>query len=107
MSATWAGWLAEVMLDLGRISCDGVLHASCAGALTWYEFASAILEHIKLQNIPARRCKLEATTAKEFARPAARPEYSVFDCGRLTKVLGRKPIRWQEGLRNHLSEVGY
>lgn len=107
MSATWAGWLAEALLDLGRIDCGGTVHASCAGALTWFDFAAAILEQIKEKNEAARRCKLEATTAAAFARPAKRPTYSVFDCTRLSSLLGRKPISWQDGLRSHLREIGY
>lgn len=107
MSATWAGWLAEAILDLGRIDCHGTLHASCAGALTWFDFAAAILEHIKPKNEAARRCRIEPTTAAAFARPARRPGYSVFDCSRLASLLGRKPIAWQDGLKNHLREIGY
>lgn len=107
MSPTWAGWLAEVLLDLGRIECDGVVHASCAGAICWYDFAFAILESVRTKNENARRCKLEKTSVNEFVRPAKRPLYSVMDCTRLTSLLGRRPIPWQEGLRSHLSEIGY
>ncbi|MBN8549141.1 MAG: dTDP-4-dehydrorhamnose reductase [Deltaproteobacteria bacterium] len=107
MSATWAGWLAEAVLDLGRTDCHGLVHASCAGALTWYDFAAAILQQVQEKNEAARRCKLEPTTAQAFARPARRPQYSVFDCTRLTTLLGRKPISWQDGLRSHLREIGY
>ena len=46
MSPTWAGWLAEVILDLSRIKTDGVFNASCEGGITWYEFAKEILNMI-------------------------------------------------------------
>lgn len=107
MSPTWAGWLAEVLLDLGRMPCDGIVHASCAGAPSWFEFASAIFEQVKRTNPAVERCRLEKTSVDSFPRPAKRPRYSVLDCSRLTALLGRKPIPWQEGLRNHLSEIGY
>ncbi len=107
MTATWAGWLAEVLLDLGRMKCGGIVHAACSGALTWFDFATAIHNQVKAKNEAIGRCRVERTSVKEFVRPAKRPLYSVLDCSRLATLLGRKPITWQEGLRNHLSEIGY
>lgn len=107
MSPTWAGWLAEVILDLGRIACDGIVHASCAGAITWYDFAAEILRLVK-DDIPnAQALRLEPISASEFGRPAKRPAYSVFDCSKLAGLLGRSPIPWQDGLKAHLRELGY
>lgn len=106
MSPTYAGWLAEVVLDLGRIECSGPVHAACAGAISWYEFAVEIEKLSRGKTARAPGFRLERTTAAEFARPAKRPRYSVFDCSRLTKLLGRPPIPWQDGLRQHLSEIG-
>jgi len=107
MSPTWAGWLAEALLDLTRIDCGGIIHASGSGGVSWFDFAAAILESIKPSVPNAARVRLETTTAAEFARPAPRPRYSVFDCSKLTSVLGRAPISWQDGLRNHLAELGH
>jgi dTDP-4-dehydrorhamnose reductase len=105
MSPTWAGWLAEVLLDLGRIKCEGVVHASCAGGISWFDFAAEILELCKGAVPHAAKVHLEPISAKEFGRPARRPSYSVFDCTKLAGILGRKPIPWQEGLRGHLSDI--
>ena len=49
---------------------------------------------------------IETISTAEFARPAKRPMYSAFDCSKLSRLLGRKPISWQEGLKRHLQEVG-
>lgn len=102
MSPTWAGWLAEVLLDLGRSQCGGILHASCAGATTWFEFAQAIALYANLE----KKAEILPITAAQFARPARRPAYSVLNCNRLTSILGRSPIPWQQGLKNHLREMG-
>jgi len=103
MSPTWAGWLAEVLLDLGRIEYGGVVHACGQGAVSWLGFAQEILTQVKPKI--NTRVKLEPISAQEFARPARRPAYSVLDCASLTKVLGRKPITWQVGLKGHLAEL--
>lgn len=107
MSPTWAGWLAEVLLDLSRIECNGIVHASCAGAASWFDFAAEILEVVRHKHPNAERVRLEPVGKGEFSMAARRPDYSVFDCSRLTALLGRSPIPWQDGLRAHLGEMGY
>ena len=100
-------WMRDEGLDLGRIDCSGVVHASSAGVITWYDFASAILELAgpKLKN--TKKTKIEPISAEQFGRAAKRPRYSVLDCSRLASLLGRPAIRWEEGLRAHLGEIGY
>jgi dTDP-4-dehydrorhamnose reductase len=106
MSPTWAGWLAEVILDLGRLPVSGILHASCAGAVSWYDFAQEILRlsAAKIEN--PSRIRIDPITAAEFGRPAPRPQYSVFNTDKLTKTIGRPPLTWQLGLKNHLMDIG-
>lgn len=107
MSPTWAGWLAEVVLDLCRIECSGILHASCSGVISWFDFAVAILDFARAELKNGERVKIEPIGCGELARPAKRPKYSALDCGKLATVLGRKPLNWKEGLKEHLKEIGY
>lgn len=107
MSPTWAGWLAEVLLDLGRMQWTGTLHASCGGVITWFDFAAEILKLTSHRLEEGKIPVLEPIKASEFGRPAPRPAYSAFDCSLLAEVIGRKPIPWQEGLRYHLHDLGY
>lgn len=106
VSPTWAGWLAEALLDFARIDRGGIVHASCAGAVSWFDFAREIMRlaapHFK--GVPL--AQLQETTAQELNRPARRPVYSAFDTGAITEMLGRPPISWQEGLRVFLQEIG-
>lgn len=106
MSPTWAGWLAEVVLDMGRLPVTGIYHASCAGAVSWFDFAREILALAapKIEN--SQRIVIDPITAAEFGRPAPRPQYSVFDTSKLTAAIGRAPISWQQGLRGHLRDIG-
>lgn len=107
MCPTWAGWLAEVILDLSRMEVGGVVHACGRGVCSWYEFASAIdrFAGSKIERQP--RCRVERTSVSQFPRPAKRPRFSAMDCARLTAILGRAPITWEEGLRAHLNDIGY
>jgi dTDP-4-dehydrorhamnose reductase len=106
MSPTWAGWLAEVLLDLCRIDCKGVLHACNDGVTTWRRFAAEILA-ISRAHIPhGERAEVIPIPSVQFPRPARRPSYSVLDCSHLARLIGRKPIPWREGLRYYLEECG-
>ncbi len=108
MSPTWAGWLAEVLLELcSKKDAAGIVHASCAGGLSWYEFACAIKALTTGQPGGAFDTVIEPVPASEFPRPARRPAYSVFDCSRLTSILGRPPVPWLNGLKCHLRDIGY
>jgi dTDP-4-dehydrorhamnose reductase len=107
MSTTYAGWLAEVILDLGRVPASGVVHACCSGAISWFDFASEILELSKAKLENARELKLTPVKAEAFPRPARRAHYSVLDTTRLENLLGRKPISWKDGLRAHLRELDF
>ncbi len=106
VSPTWAGWLAESLLDFARINCGGVVHASCSGAVSWFDFASEIMKLAGPHFAGTKLARLEQTTAEDLNRPARRPVYSAFDTSKITAMLGRSPIPWQEGLRKFLGEIG-
>jgi len=106
VSPTWAGWLAEVLLDLSRLPSTGTLHASCDGVVSWYDFAREIHRLAAKSFEGKTMARIESTTAQELSRPARRPTFSAFDTSRLVGVLGRPIIPWQEGLSRYLSEVG-
>ncbi|MEZ4754229.1 MAG: dTDP-4-dehydrorhamnose reductase [Bdellovibrionota bacterium] len=107
MSPTWAGWLAEVMLDLSRIKSQGILHACSKGETTWYELASATFEIAAPFIKGAENTKIDPIPASDYPTPAKRPMYSVLDCSKLTGLLGRESMDWREGLSLHLKELGY
>jgi dTDP-4-dehydrorhamnose reductase len=106
MSPTWAGWLAEAVLDFSRMDCGGVVHASCSGGISWFEFATGVLELAQPHLEGKKLARIEPTTAAELNRPARRPTYSVFDLGKISSLLGRPPLQWREGLANHLKDIG-
>lgn len=107
MSPTWAGWLAEVLVDLVRLEHRGTVHACCSGEVSWCDFAREVLA-IAVRSKPEWQSKEIAPVATaDFPRPARRPVYSVLATEKLAGVLGRSPISWEVGLQNHMKELGY
>lgn len=107
MSPTWAGWLAEVLLDLVRLDARGVLHACCKGSVSWYEFACEVLDIAKDSRPEWTKKRITPVAAAQFQRPARRPAYSVLSTEKLVKTLGRECLDWKIGLRLHMKEIGY
>ena len=96
-----------MLLDLGRIPAHGVVHACNGGAVSWYDFACEIRELVAGQLKTKRVARIAPIAARDYKSPARRPVYSVMDTGCLTGLLGREPISWRDGLRAHLTELGY
>ncbi len=96
---TWTGALAEVVVDLVYGEARGTFHATGGGQpVSWYGFAKAIFR------LAALDVSLEAVSSLAFPRPAARPTFSVLDCSRTEKVLGRPLELWQTSLASFIRQ---
>lgn len=95
-SPTFTFDLAPALLELGLGGERGTLHLTNEGDCTWHELA---LEVVRLEGwrVPVAR----ATTAA-LGRPARRPAYSVLDCSRAVRVLGRALPPWPRSLAEYL-----
>ncbi len=75
---------------------EGLIHASCAGEATWYEFA------LEIFRMTGGRPLLRPCTTEEWGAPAPRPGYSVLD-NNLRRSLGRDLMpSWEEALEEVL-----
>ncbi len=81
---------------LTRPDVSGVVHATCEGTCSWYEFACAIK-----RLCPTFTREIVPCTTDEFPRPAPRPRNSALKKGTLN-LLGYHTPSWQEALANFL-----
>lgn len=79
----------------------GVIHATCQGQTTWYDFARSIFA---LSGISAN---LQRAAPGEFPVKVKRPQWSVLDNTRLREAGIDVMPDWQEGLRQYLTACGY
>ena len=76
----------------------GTYHFSGAPAVSWYEFACAILgEHQGL--------RIVEIASRDFPTPAKRPSNSVLDCSRIRSVFGIAQPDWRKSLRDVLDAL--
>ncbi len=102
-SPTYAADLAAGLLELARTGGRGVttLHATNAGAATWFDLARAVFAGVGADPERVRPC-----TSAEFVRPAPRPAYSVLS-PRSWADAGLTPLRdWRDALADALARLG-
>lgn len=88
--------LAEWIAALLETEAYGTFHATNAGSATWFEFA------VEIFRVAKRDVKTVPITTAEFGAKAARPGYSVLDCGKLQQTLGITVRPWQEALAEYV-----
>ena len=89
--------VANLINDLLNTDYRGIVHGTCEGSATWYDFATAIFE---LSGTPQ---KVVPCTSKEFVRPAPRPKNSRLE-KRVIQMLGLRPMpEWKAELAKYLN----
>ena len=89
--------VADLVGRLLETPVPGVVHGSCEGEATWFEFAQAVFGRAGL-----RRGLVPCTTA-EFPRPAPRPPNSRLE-KRMLRLAGFAPMpHWREALERFMS----
>jgi len=91
--------VAELLARLLETPVPGVVHGSCEGEATWFEFAQAIFARAGLS-----RALVPCTTA-DFPRPAPRPANSRLE-KRVLRLAGLPPMpHWEEALEKFVSAL--
>lgn len=95
-SPTYTPDLAKAISKLIKTDKYGIYHVTNSDSCSWFEFAKLIF---KLANVDV---KVSPTTAKEFARPAPRPSYSVLDNKKWIEN-GFEPLRsYKEAIKDYI-----
>lgn len=77
----------------------GIYHYSNDGAITWFDFATAI------RDLTHSKCEVNPITTAQFPTPAKRPGYSVFDKGKIKSVYGLSIPDWKYSLSNCIEKL--
>lgn len=89
----------KMIVESELINKQGIYHFSNEGAISWYDFAKAIVElsGCKSNVIP---CKTE-----DFGSSVERPHYSVLDKTKIKQTLGMSIPYWRDSLKECLSKI--
>jgi len=100
-SPTYAAALAEniaglIGADSGRC---GVYHYCDGGAITWFDFASHIMDLALEFGMIPKKIPLVAVSTSAYPTAAVRPRYSVLDSGKAVRELGFQVRDWRMNLK--------
>jgi len=95
---TYAQDLCRPVAELARGRRQGIYHVTNSGSCTWYGFAKHIFSFLRI-DIPCT-----PVSSGTYGRKAARPAYSVLDCGRLAADAGIRMRSWQEAVEEYLTD---
>ena len=100
---TWAYDLACALFRLiqlnGNKPAHETFHFTNEGQITWYDFATAIME------IGGKQCKVNPITTDQYPTKARRPAYSVLDLSKIKDYTGMKIPFWRESLVKCIDEL--
>ena len=78
----------------------GVFHVAAEGYCSWYGFARAICAALGADAGVVSPC-----SSAQFPRPAARPQFAVFDTAKFSRTFGFSLPGWQEALNKYLASA--
>ena len=100
---TWAHDLAVALMALldksGKNEVHEIYHFTNEGQITWYDFATAIME------IGGKQCKVNPITTEHYPTKAKRPAYSVLDLSKIKDYAGIEIPDWRESLVKCIAEL--
>jgi dTDP-4-dehydrorhamnose reductase len=101
---TPAALIADVTAQVlaQRPQQSGLWHLTPTGQTTWHGFAEAIVDRAYALGLIANRPRVVPIATEEFPTPAARPAWSVLDCGKLQRDFGIRLPEWREALAGTL-----
>jgi dTDP-4-dehydrorhamnose reductase len=105
-SPTYARNLASYMWRVfERQPAERLLHYADDGQLSWYEFATAIMELSVELGLLDKLPQISPVPGSAYETAAQRPAYSVLDCSSSLQALGLQAVDWRVGLRAMLERL--
>lgn len=106
-SPTYAAALAANIAGLIASGCEryGVYHYCDRGVITWFDFASAIMDLGLASGLVGKRIPLLAIPTSQFPARAARPARAVLDSRKAVRDLGFRVHDWRQNLENFFKEM--
>ncbi len=96
---THAADLAKAIMATVESNKTGIYHYSNQGAISWYDFAKAIMQ------INGINCKVNAIESKDFPAKANRPFYSVLNKAKISKDFSIEVPYWLDSLNIMIEQI--
>lgn len=86
-------------------SCNGVFHYCDDRSLSWYEFAGLIFSLAVRAGLLNKVPELTPVPSSEFPQPAKRPEWSILDTSKISRVFNIRAASFENSLEAVMNEI--
>ena len=90
---------------VGQPTLPPLLHWADAGVVSWYEFATAIMEEACALDLLPGPIEVLPIQSRDYPQAAPRPAYSALDATQSFQLAGFTPTHWRTGLRTTLGQL--
>jgi len=110
-SPTWTMDIAGAIMKItealkkGAPPLFGLYHYSDDGAVSWFDFALAIVEEARELGMELKCRELEPIPTSAYPTPTARPAYSVLGTTKIKKTFNLSIPLWRDSLKAMLSDL--
>ena len=91
--------IVALMDHYGLEPVHETFHFTNEGQITWFDFATAIME------IGGKACKVNPITTDQYPTKAKRPAYSVLDLSKIKSITGIEIPYWRDSLVKCIEEI--
>lgn len=110
---TWSRSLARLASNAitvceqagGAEKLSGIYHAADAGETTWAGFAQEAVRQFRELEPEAALANIVGIPSTEYPTPAARPQNSRLDCGKIAEAFSWKAPDWRASLKLVIAEM--
>jgi dTDP-4-dehydrorhamnose reductase len=109
-SPTWTVDLAGVIAHIAALRAAGSIHTgiynySNRGEISWYDFAVAIVEEARINNVELKCDRVEPIESSAYPTPAERPPYSVLSTKEIERDFNISIPDWRVSLKKMLEQL--
>ena len=109
-SPTWTIDLANEIVRIAALKVTGdlktgIYHYSGKGEISWYDFAVAIVEEAKINNVELKCDRVEPIQSSAYPTPAKRPPYSVLSTKKIERDFNISIPDWRVSLKKMLEQL--
>lgn len=102
---TFASDLAQWTLELIRCNASGLFHAVNDEEVSRFDWTKIILEEAVRAKLISVAPPVEPVLSSFFNSTMRRPDYTVMNNEKMSKLLGRPPGSWRDGLKKMLAQM--
>lgn len=96
--------IVEILPKLKARKDNGLYHFCGDQSCSWYDFANAIFDSLKTNNLKIPKT-IKSIKTSAYPKPAKRPLFSVLNCSKIENDFGLHASNWHDGIKQVITKL--